>query len=158
MGMTKEEKIRGLYNLKEYLVKNPIELDRHKSLPITLIDYAIESLEQQPCEDCISRQAVNDMLSEEWNKYMPMELDINLSFVMEKINELPFVAPKVRWIPVSERLPELGESVLCHCQANIYEVLKLTVDGWYYNPTHCYMESFVIAWMPLPELYKEARE
>ena len=52
--MTKEEKIRGLYNLKEYLVKNPIELDRHKSLPITLIDYSIESLEQQPCEDWLS--------------------------------------------------------------------------------------------------------
>lgn len=48
--MTKEEKIRGLYNLKEYLVKNPIELDGHKSLPITLIDYAIESLEQQPMD------------------------------------------------------------------------------------------------------------
>ena len=65
---------------------------------------------------------------------------------------------QTRWIPVSERLPELGERVLCQCQANIYEVLKLTVDGWYYNPNHCYMESFVIAWMPLPEAYKEGEE
>lgn len=61
---------------------------------------------------------------------------------------------QTRWIPVSERLPELGEKVLCQCRANIYEVLKLTVDGWYYNPNHCYMESFVIAWMPLPKPYK----
>lgn len=46
--MTKEEKIKGLYSLKEYLVKNSIELEGHKSLPITLIDYAIEALEQEP--------------------------------------------------------------------------------------------------------------
>ena len=46
--MTREEKIKGLYSLKEYLVENPIELEGHKSLPITLIDYAIEALEQEP--------------------------------------------------------------------------------------------------------------
>lgn len=46
--MTREEKIKGLYSLKEYLVENPIELEGHKSLPITLIDYSIEALEQEP--------------------------------------------------------------------------------------------------------------
>ena len=54
--MTREEKIKGLYSLKEYLTENPIELEGHKSLPITLIDYAIEALEQEPttknCESC----------------------------------------------------------------------------------------------------------
>lgn len=45
--MTRKEQIKGLYALKEYLTKNPIELDGHKSLPITLIDYAIEALEQE---------------------------------------------------------------------------------------------------------------
>ena len=47
--MTREEKIKGLYSLKEYLVENPIELEGYTSLPITLIDYAIEALEQEPC-------------------------------------------------------------------------------------------------------------
>ena len=46
--MTREEKIKGLYSLKEYLVENHIELEGHKSLPITLIDYAIQALEQEP--------------------------------------------------------------------------------------------------------------
>jgi len=46
--MTKEEKIKGLYSLKKYLVENPIDLEGHKSLPITLIDYSIEALEQEP--------------------------------------------------------------------------------------------------------------
>ena len=51
--MTKEEKIKGLYSLKEYLVENPIELEGHKSLAIILIDYAIEALEQEPVIDKI---------------------------------------------------------------------------------------------------------
>lgn len=46
--MTKEEKIKGLYSLKKNLVENPIDLEGHKSLPITLIDYSIEALEQEP--------------------------------------------------------------------------------------------------------------
>ena len=58
--MTREEKIKGLYNLKEYLVENPIELEGHKSLPITLIDYAIEELEQEPI-DKIREQIKSDL-------------------------------------------------------------------------------------------------
>ena len=46
--MTKEEKIKGLYKLKQHLMNNSIELCGHKSLPITLIDYSIETLEQEP--------------------------------------------------------------------------------------------------------------
>ena len=59
------------------------------------LDMAIQVLEQQPCEDCISRQAVKEMLREEWTKYIPMELDINLSYVLEKISELPPVTPTI---------------------------------------------------------------
>ena len=63
-------------------------------------------LEQQPCEDCISREAVKEMLTEEWTKYMPMELDINLSFVLEKISEMPSVTPQPkigRWIDIWDK-------------------------------------------------------
>ena len=63
-----------------------------------------------------------------------------------------------KWISVSERLPNIGEKVLCQCQANIYEVLKLTVDGWYHDNEHCYMKGFVIAWQSLPEPYKAESE
>lgn len=54
--MTREEKIKGLYSLKEYLLENPIELEGHVSLPITLIDYAIEAIEQEPILDKISAE------------------------------------------------------------------------------------------------------
>lgn len=62
-----------------------------------------------------------------------------------------------KWISVSEKLPQIGEAVLCQCQANIFEVLKLTGEGWFHDNRHCYMMPFVIAWQLLPEPYKEAR-
>lgn len=58
---------------------------------------------------------------------------------------------KPRWIPVTERLPDAGERVLCYCRANIYEVMKMRTDGdWVYDTNHVYMHSFVTHWMPLP--------
>ena len=112
--MTKEEKIRGLYNLKEYLVKNPIELDRHKSLPITLIDYAIESLEQQPCEDCISRETVLKIFDE------ACYIDGDWYVMMEKIEKLPSVTPtrpKGKWIDNSEE-----DSYYANCSHCNYQI------------------------------------
>lgn len=65
------------------------------------------------------------------------------------------ISQKTGWIPVSsKRLPEINEWVICQCRANIYEVLKFTNYGWYHDDMHCYMDGFVIAWMPLPEPYK----
>ena len=54
----------------------------------------IKALEQQTNDDCISRKAVKEMLTNEWTKYMPMESDVNLLFVLEKISEMPSVMPK----------------------------------------------------------------
>ena len=59
-----------------------------------------------------------------------------------------------KWTPVSEGLPKLGQEVLCYCQAEIYDVLRYTEDGWFKDAEHCYMDGFVIAWMPKPEPYK----
>ena len=66
---------------------------------------------------------------------------------------------KHRWIPVTERLPDAGERVLCYCRANIYEVMKMRTDGaWVHNDKvydSAYMSGFVTHWMPLPEPPKE---
>lgn len=119
---------------------------------------AIKAQKKQPCEDCISREAVKEMLRKEWTKYMPMELDINLSFVLEKISDLSSVTPKPRWIPCSERLPEdyihvlcqftlggMGECYLAHGVFHVVGGLVMTCNE-------------VIAWMPLPEPYKAESE
>ena len=49
--MTNEEALNILHNSSVY---HPMYLDA--------LNMAIEALEQQPCEDCISRQAVHEML------------------------------------------------------------------------------------------------
>ena len=63
-----------------------------------------------------------------------------------------------RWISVKERLPDVGEEVLCACRAGIVEVLKYFngINGpWYKDSRHVYMSGFVTHWMPLPAPPKE---
>ena len=62
------------------------------------------------------------------------------------------------WTPVREELPELEKYVLCQCRAGIVEILRWTEYGWYDDEECHYMQSFVVAWMPLPEPYKAESE
>ena len=129
--------------------------------------------ELESCEDCVSRQAIKEMLSEEWTKYMPMELDINLSFVMEKINELPSVTPKARWIPVSESLPKAFEFVNCTCHSLIDDREDWVIEtvyvpqpsdspysDWGNIPMLNSGDCKVVAWVhrDIPEPYKAESE
>ncbi len=94
--MIKEEKIKGLYSLKQYLMENPIELNGHKSLPITLIDYAIEAIKQEPCEDAISRKAVKDAVENTIANYIPTLTERQQGIPLElarAINAVPSVSP-----------------------------------------------------------------
>lgn len=130
------------------------------------IQMAIKALEQEHCEDAVSRaevinglQKICDECDSEFCGDCRIDTEgTSLDSAKEMLKRLPSVTPTTKWIPCSERLPEVGERVLCQCQANIYEVLKLTVDGWYHDNKHCYMSGFVIAWMPLPDLYKAESE
>lgn len=64
-----------------------------------------------------------------------------------------------RWIPVTERLPAYGEDVLIsiggYCNVgyvvpvNEEERYNWYFSGWYHSPND------VMAWMPLPEPFKE---
>ncbi len=59
-----------------------------------------------------------------------------------------------RWIPCRDRLPEDDVKVLC--QTMTKKGLASFVIGYHYsNGWACGMNSNVIAWMPLPEPYKE---
>lgn len=100
-------------------------------------DEAIKKLEETVGAYLLSGQA-DDTTCGEWRE------------ILETLEQ------GLKWIPVSERLPKLGQEVLCYCQAKIYDVLKYTKDGWFKDAKHCYMDGFVIAWMPLPEPYKES--
>ena len=57
-----------------------------------------------------------------------------------------------RWIPVSERLPEDKQKVLVTTKnGNVQEILW---NQWFQTQTQ-YPKIEVLAWMPLPEPYKE---
>ena len=107
--------------------------------------------------DTISRQAVIDTLTD-----MPCKSDedgyvwIIRSDAWARIDSLPPAQSEQQWVPCSERPPEEGEEVLCQCVAGIKMVLKYIGNGeWYQDVNHTYMRGFVLAWMSLPESYKE---
>ena len=101
-----------------------------------------------------------------------------LKMLLKKIENAPTIETEMRWIPVSERLPEtdgtylvtklgcLGESIEIASFANdLYEVDEWDFHdmkgkaGWldYYSEYgYCEMKD-VIAWMPLPEPAKLER-
>ena len=60
------------------------------------------------------------------------------------------------WIPVSERLPEFDETVLCYCRiygrySGVYARIDDTEWGHWCNQEHCGILPPVL-WMPLPPI------
>ena len=59
-----------------------------------------------------------------------------------------------KWIPVTERLPEEMEWVMCACIDNSVHILRydFIMDDWdiHHKPNACYHKSYVTHWMPLP--------
>ena len=90
--MSREEAKRILY---VYRAVNLVDASHREAF-----DKAIEALEQEPCDDAISRQAVLDMLGQ------IKEKDLAISLALEMcIRMLPPVKPAEKvgqWIPVSE--------------------------------------------------------
>ncbi len=67
--------------------------------------------------------------------------------------------PEQRWIPCSERLPEVGRSVLL--SVNIFTAegcLRDDGDWAQFRWTTKLRKDMVGAWMPLPSPYKEEQE
>jgi len=74
---------------------------------------------------------------------------------ISSIDALPSARPEQRWIPCSEWLPEQGARVLtCSKDGDIWinDYNPIAPTAWAIEPWA------VIAWMPLPEPYKERRE
>lgn len=90
--------------------------------------------------------------------------------ILEMIESQPTIQPEQRWIPCSERLPEedhwlggSGKQFSDNVLVSIYNSddedewvdVSQTIDGeWRIElPRHCE----IVAWMPLPEPYKDAQ-
>ena len=72
------------------------------------------------------------------------------------VNRQPTIQPEPHWIPVEQELPEYGKAVLTITQDDTYEVNHVIDEEcgeWFWEDN-----GNVIAWMPLPEPYKEVTE
>jgi len=104
------------------------------------IEVVIKALEQEPCDDAISRHAVLD----EMYKRQEDGDAITVGFI-KKLPSVTVQSKTDRWIPVSERLPEVGQRVIATVES---------IDGNYVRETICGKYGLLcgngIAWMPLP--------
>lgn len=149
--MTKNEAIEVL--------KNDIEICTIQQQQAC--DMAIKALEQQPCEDCISRAEALKAIEKEkqrWEGTARYAIDE----CHTRIAELPQMSSSEnpnKWIPVSERLPEENITVIGTTKIDDIYKTELYDDcgekKWYANGN---FDVPIIAWMPLPEPYKAESE
>ena len=118
--------------------------------------------------DLIERQAaINAMAQALW--LYPNEYYRNLNvYAFAKglaeigLRNVPSAQPALQWIPVTERLPEKQERVLTvdkYGSICVSEWLPSVDDdlyGWMSDIHE--LENDIIAWMPLPEPYREDGE
>lgn len=134
-----------------------------------LCDLALKALEQEPNKDCISRAQAIKCLECDFKitGRENMKTVVNyINSVHNKIVRLPPVTPQEpRWIPVSERLPKPnakdGLTARYYLIRNEYEdmlVARYDGMGWTQMYQHEYLEDDVIAWMPLPQAYREVEK
>lgn len=113
--------------------------------------------------DPISRQAALDIIDAELDGWLTDDERLHLEGVGTGIACLPTIDPvkRVKWIPCSERLPESYERVLLTClvEGKRYtDLATFSMDG---KVWHTFLKFWdaddiePIAWMPLPEPYKE---
>ena len=118
----------------------------------------------------ISEQAVIESI--EFFQMNPQHFDfVNL---IDDIKDIPSAEP--RWIPVSERLPEVNQRVLVTSYGRVCYAMMTSADGNSGHPVFRLQDSLnervfcettvhsefttsrIIAWMPLPEPYKTESE
>ena len=142
-----------------------------------------ESAQNVPKEDLISRKAAIDAMGKaQWAKERLMELpfaqpEMNLDEWCTDCKEydqerhccprwnrvirqtLKDAQPEPQWIPVSERLPEVGRSVLFSRRSMDTREGCLQADDkwWQYRWNEILNANQVTAWMPLPEPYRAER-
>ena len=151
--MTREEAI-------EYF-KRHIDLYCVEGICREAEEMAIKALEQEPCEDAISRQAVLSLLhfrrndEDKIDGYVKTKDIINLLSVTTQ--------PKTDWITISERLPEDESRVLVTIQTPMRSKVRsgMFENKRFYNDngdTWKITDKEVKAWMPLPQPYKAESE
>ena len=117
-------------------------------------EIAVEAMKAQlsredTTSDPISRQAAVDTVE----SFDILDGYTDQQELIRRIRQLP---SEPQWIPVSERLPEVGRSVLFSRRSMDTREGCLQADGkwWQYRWNEILNADQVTAWMPLPDLYR----
>ena len=111
--------------------------------------------EQQPSDDCVSRQMAIMCLTQEWNE----KDDKTISKFIKKLKALPPVTPTQSWIPVSERLPKESDGavlITVNGEVNTGRYSEFS-NTWYKGDMRGVGGDDPIAWQLLPKPYEEKR-
>lgn len=126
------------------------------------VNMAIKALEQEPYEDCISKEKAKQFLYERLDRLNDDELyDVFSTIIDDMYNELPSVTPATKWHKVEDELPDIGEEVLVNDGSDMF--VAWWVNDGFEARWHSFDESYdldtpILAWMPLPQPYKEREE
>ncbi len=158
--MTREEMWKEFENQLKREAHTPITMSYDDS--IRLAELGIketvakwkERLEQEPCEDTISRHEAKRIIFNEFEGWATDKEVAQLKRITKQFDDLPSVnpkEPKTGWIPVNERLPEKdGYYITSTFYGEVY------CDYW--NENRFERTETVIAWLPLPKPYKAEEE
>lgn len=75
----------------------------------------------------------------------------------EWLEELKRLREKFKWIPCSERLPENAMNVIAQFSSGTVTELRYAGNG-IFEGIYDYSTKVIIAWMPLPEPYRQNDE
>lgn len=129
--MTREEAINIL---KQYIDYDNADVPDFYTME-EACEVVIKALEQEPCEDCISREAVIKTITE-WFFSKEFQHQNAAEYLRKRLDELSPVTtqPKMgRWF-IDER-PESDREVICsNCDQPIFKYHKLDFD---YRPKYC---------------------
>ena len=162
--MTREEAIKHLKLMQSgarnaiRFTKNDKEIseeERKEDIEIyqdqlVALNMAINFLEQEPCEDAVSRKAVLEYIE---RSDAELGHSSENELVCQDIKEFPSVTPTPKWIPCSEGLPKKGQQVLVTQIVRDETIVYGTVF-----PFEKTREKYITAWMPKPKPYQPEME
>ena len=113
-------------------------------------------------DDLISRQAAIEALGERPMVWVGSDYELGARNQYDAdvlaLETVPSAQPEQRWIPCSERLPDDDRTkVVTLANGNAEAGYYSNGDWWCIGDTISLENPIVIAWMPLPEPYREER-